>query len=208
MNRIAEYDSDIWNNTDVFTEPSFAILNGKLGSLYCATYDVLCQVASNIQTCTLLSPSSYCNMLMRNNRGVEYDSIQMHILDSDNNDTINGFADRELDVIYEKEVKEITSLRNISSSLLTIANIKSAKFAIVENDMININIHDVIRAGCVPIYIRQEGDDVFWNNIHNTLSLIELKDGKGAAKLITILLNNPDKWTIYRDGLMNMLMKL
>ena len=121
-------------------------------------------------------------------------AIQQHMAST----RINGYAEREFDIIMPKKINEIAALGIMPSTSTT--HLRNSKFCIVEN---MAEIQETLEAGCVPIYIRATGDEKLWQTMSARMKMVELGDGASAAKLITLLLNNPDKWTLYRDGLMN-----
>jgi alpha(1,3/1,4) fucosyltransferase len=62
-------------------------------------------------------------------------------------------------------------------------------------------LYEALELGCIPLYVRSEGDEVYWSWLRSHLTLIELKSWDQAVKLIGLLEAEPSKAQQYRDGL-------
>lgn len=62
-------------------------------------------------------------------------------------------------------------------------------------------LYEALELGCIPLYVRSEGDEVYWSWLRSHLTLIELKSWDQAVKLIELLEAEPSKAQQYRDGL-------
>jgi len=64
-------------------------------------------------------------------------------------------------------------------------------------------LYEALELGCIPLYVRSEGDEIYWSWLRSHLTLIELKSWEQAVKLIGMLELEPAKAQQYRDGLMS-----
>jgi hypothetical protein len=62
-------------------------------------------------------------------------------------------------------------------------------------------LYEALESGCIPLYVRSEGDEVYWSWLRSHLTLIELKSWDQAVKLIGVFELEPAKAQQYRDGL-------
>ena len=56
-------------------------------------------------------------------------------------------------------------------------------------------------SGCIPIYIRQQGDERVWKWLCSRLKLVELLDKEKGGYFMELLVNNPDKGDRYAHGI-------
>ncbi len=69
------------------------------------------------------------------------------------------------------------------------------------NNIETFRLYECLENGVIPIYVRMDGDDAFWNWITSKIKLINLKDWATAKNAITYFINNPDKAELYRTGI-------
>jgi hypothetical protein len=69
------------------------------------------------------------------------------------------------------------------------------------NNIETFRLYECLENGVIPIYVRMDGDDEFWNWITSKIKLINLKDWSTAKNAITYFINNPDKAELYRTGI-------
>jgi len=62
-------------------------------------------------------------------------------------------------------------------------------------------LYEALEFGAIPLYVRTEGDDVYWRWLRKNVPLVELKDWTLAAKLVTTLGAALSKAEQYRTGL-------
>ena len=66
------------------------------------------------------------------------------------------------------------------------------------NNIETFRLYEALEVGTIPIYVRQEGDELFWNKISSKLGLLELENWTQATNVIQIFLNNPDEGEKYQ----------
>lgn len=224
-NRIDSFDSDIWNNKDMFT--LYEINKYNLSDLHKSMYIVACDVLriceSNPKTRTLLAPREYFKRIASMGKNEEIEEIlkYLHKITTYNsvesqNITMPSFSERSLDlgVIYkdgtgisqDDNLEEILKLRN--ESKLPVYNrdldeIKKYKFLYVSKD-IDL-FYNILAGGAIPIYVRSDGekDTAFWSKVKENFSMIECKNAAVASQFIDLLIKNPEKAETYRSGLMS-----
>ena len=86
-----------------------------------------------------------------------------------------------------------------------ISDLSKSKFCPIlrGNNVETFRLYEALEVGCIPIYIRQPDDDLFWKMISDNLSIAEIHTWNGGALFIQDLLNNPDKAEQYRTTLYN-----
>ena len=63
-------------------------------------------------------------------------------------------------------------------------------------------LYEALDHGCIPLYVRCEGDTMFWNWLRTHLSLMEVKTWAQGAKVLELFRANPQKAEQYRLGLL------
>jgi GR25 family glycosyltransferase involved in LPS biosynthesis len=63
-------------------------------------------------------------------------------------------------------------------------------------------LYEALEHGCIPLYVRCEGDTLFWNWLRTHLSLLEVKTWAQGAKVLELFRSNPEKAEQYRMGLL------
>ena len=66
------------------------------------------------------------------------------------------------------------------------------------NNIETFRLYEALEVGTIPIYVRQEGDELFWNKISSKLGLLELENWTQVTNVIQIFLNNPDEGEKYQ----------
>jgi len=66
------------------------------------------------------------------------------------------------------------------------------------NNIETFRLYEALEVGTIPIYVRNEGDKVFWNKISLKLGLLELENWTQAKDVIQNFLDNPDKGEKYQ----------
>ncbi len=69
------------------------------------------------------------------------------------------------------------------------------------NNIETFRLYECLENGVIPIYVRMDGDDEFWNWITSKIKLINLKDWSTAKNAINYFISNPDKAELYRTGI-------
>ena len=214
--RIDTFDSDIWNNYEVFLNEDITRYgDSKLVSLYPAICDVLRQTPSNIETCTLLSPGSYCRMLVNDGRSSECDIVQTYMkgLNTQMQDPSKiEFIDRHTVIIYKEaacnniidtinKLKTVIQCKGTLDKNYAIACNISKLYWIDSLDNIKDEIAHIRTTGCIPIYMRKKDDNSIWAEIKARIPLVELIDCDAVIRFIQVLISSPAKGEMYRRGL-------
>ena len=63
-------------------------------------------------------------------------------------------------------------------------------------------LYEALDHGCIPLYVRCEGDTQFWNWLRTHLHLMEIKSWAQGAKVLELFRSNPQKAEQYRLGLL------
>ena len=63
-------------------------------------------------------------------------------------------------------------------------------------------LYEALEHGCIPLYVRCEGDTLFWNWLRIHLSLMEVKTWAQGAKVLELFRSSPEKAEQYRMGLL------
>jgi len=66
------------------------------------------------------------------------------------------------------------------------------------NNIETFRLYEALEVGTIPIYVRHEGDELFWNKISSKLGLLELENWTQAKDVIQNFLDNPDKGEKYQ----------
>ena len=75
------------------------------------------------------------------------------------------------------------------------------------NNIETYRLYEAIEAGVIPIYVRIEGDELFWKMIHDNLGLIELTSWSDAVECMKELMEYPEEAERYRIGIWSRWMK-
>jgi GR25 family glycosyltransferase involved in LPS biosynthesis len=67
------------------------------------------------------------------------------------------------------------------------------------NNVETFRLYEALEIGCIPIYVRQDGDELFWKAISKNLDITELKNWNEAVSFINEMLDNPEKAEVYRN---------
>jgi hypothetical protein len=63
-------------------------------------------------------------------------------------------------------------------------------------------LYEALEHGCIPLYVRCEGDTLFWNWLRMHLQIMEVKTWAQGAKVLELFCSNPEKAEQYRMGLL------
>lgn len=69
------------------------------------------------------------------------------------------------------------------------------------NNVETFRLYEALEAGTIPIYVRNEGDDNFWEVISKKLGLVKLTSWENAVEFIKTLLSDTNRAEIYRQEL-------
>ena len=69
------------------------------------------------------------------------------------------------------------------------------------NNIETFRMYECLEAGTIPIYVRTEGDDGFWEVISKKLGLVKLSSWENAIEFIKTLLSDTNRAEIYRQEL-------
>lgn len=215
FNRIDSYDSDIWNNNDVYKvskpdgfQPMVTPLS--IPSLYPIICDVLRQIPSSRETCTLLGPGSYIRMLVEEKRGseVEFMKIFLEHLQIEMKMPATVPFGRRIDTLVldgaaSGEVRrDCTAISVVESSGENYIKscLMSKMFLIRGDEDVGALMRHIAATGSVPIYVRHDGDEGWWKEVRERIGLVELRDWNAANRFISILLADSEKGEKYRWG--------
>jgi GR25 family glycosyltransferase involved in LPS biosynthesis len=70
------------------------------------------------------------------------------------------------------------------------------------NNCETFRLYEALEHGCIPLYVRTEGDTAYWQWLRRHLTLVELPDWNAAAHLVRHLEAAPDAAEQYRQGLL------
>lgn len=216
FDRVDSFDSDIWNNNEVFSQADreCGTIYGARQSLYPVLSDVLRQVPSDVQTRNLLEPVQYMQAVVES-EGDEMEFLRTFskILENEVHDpamiriwqrkNVCCIADGDYG-INESVLAEICGegvkvVRNVASDS---AYVYAKLFAIHPAMPVQDIIDRVDMTGCIPLYLRAEGDDVFWGKLREKLPVMELRTTEAVRKFIAILAGDLKKAEMYRAGLL------
>lgn len=210
FDRVDQFDSDIWNNTDVFSDIDRASgqIYGTRLSLYPVFSDVLRQAPSDIQTRSLLTPMRYTQIVARDSQSEqEFMQGYIRILENESRNPVavrmwqrrnvcvstthaDCGPDVRVDVVEGVDEMETKCIRAkmflVNSSSMTIGTV----------------IRMMKRTGCIPIYVRTDGDDLFWSELQRAVPIVQLVSWEACRRFVHILLRDLRKAEVYRAGLM------
>jgi hypothetical protein len=83
------------------------------------------------------------------------------------------------------------------------ALLQQTKFAPVPrgNNHETFRLYEALEHGCIPLYVRTAGDELYWAWLKDNLDLVELRSWDAASALVDHLSKNPAKAEMYRQGL-------
>lgn len=212
FNRVDTYDSDIWNNNDVYKvslpkELQQMVTPLSISSLYPIICDVLRQIPSSRETCTLLGPGSYIHMLIDEKRQGEIQFMKQFL------DQLQVEMERPAAVPFGRRVdtlvcgeggavKECTAISVVESSgeNYTKSCLMSKMFYVGDMDVDSVMRH-IIAVGAVPIYVRRNDDEERWKELRSRFGLVELHSWTAVNRFILILLEDVEKGEKYRWGI-------
>jgi hypothetical protein len=92
---------------------------------------------------------------------------------------------------------------NMSNKDKYLFDLSNSKFCPIlrGNNVETFRLYEALEAGSIPIYIRQEGDELFWKMIQNNLDIKEINNWEEALNLIEQLIDTPDIAEHYRNTL-------
>lgn len=70
------------------------------------------------------------------------------------------------------------------------------------NNVETFRLYECLEAGTIPLYVRQEGDDLFWKFISDNLGLRELSDWQEAKGMMMEFMNNEEEAEKYRTNIL------
>jgi GR25 family glycosyltransferase involved in LPS biosynthesis len=213
FNRIDKYDSDIWNNIDTYKVSipkgfQHMVTQLDIQSIYPLICDVLRQIPSNRETCTLLSPGSFIHMLNQEKRVGEMEFVKQFLTQLQVEMKMPALIpfERRIDSIVCKGGEmlpiDCTAISVVESSgeNYNKSCLMSKMFFVGESDIDSIVKH-IASVGSVPIYLRCDGDEKRWEELRSRLGLVELRNWTVANKFISILLEQEEKGEKYRWGI-------
>ena len=216
FDRVDSFDSDIWNNNEVFSQGDreSGAIYGVRQSLYPVMTDVLRQVSSDIQTRTLLEPAQYMQALAEGNEIVFLQTFSK-ILENEVTDpaTIRIWQRKNVCCIAEGD----TGINDTVLAEICGEDVKIVRVPVVDMERACVyaklfavhpamSIQEIVErvdvTGCIPLYLRAEGDDVFWGQLRGTLPIMELRTEGAVQKFVQILQRDLRKAEMYRAGLL------
>jgi hypothetical protein len=63
-------------------------------------------------------------------------------------------------------------------------------------------LYEALEHGAIPLYVRSEGDTLFWNWLQTHLQIMEVKTWAQGAKVLELFRSSPEKAEQYRVGLL------
>jgi len=212
--RVDTYDSDIWNNVDMYKVPvpkDFQPMVTPLSipSVYPMVCDVLRQIPSSRETCTLLSPGPFLHMLSQEKRLGEMAFVKQFLeqLQADMVMPARISFGRRTDAMVckggELSAGDCTAISIVESSgeNYNKSCLMSKMFFVGKDDDVHSIVKRTANFGAVPIYVRRDGDEVFWGELRGRLGLVELRTWTTANTFISILLEQVEKGERYRWGI-------
>lgn len=68
-------------------------------------------------------------------------------------------------------------------------------------------LYEALEHGAIPLYVRSEGDTLFWNWLQTHLQIMEVKTWAQGAKVLELFRRNPEKAEHYRTGIQEQWLK-
>jgi GR25 family glycosyltransferase involved in LPS biosynthesis len=89
---------------------------------------------------------------------------------------------------------------NMTGATKYLADLEKSKFCPIPrgNNVETFRLYEALEAGTIPIYVRQPGDALFWEQLHKHLEMVELDSWTDAVKFMQHLLDNADQAEKYR----------
>jgi GR25 family glycosyltransferase involved in LPS biosynthesis len=215
FDRVDSFDSDIWNNNEVFSQVDHecGTIYGARQSLYPVLSDVLRQVPSDVQTRSLLEPEQYMRAVVGDEGGeMEFLRTFAKILENEVRDpaSIRIWQRKNVCCIAEGDsgINESVLAEICGDDVKVVrvatdgAYVYAKLFAVHPAMTVQEIIDRVDMTGCIPLYLRAEGDDVFWGQLRGTLPVMELRTVDAVRKFIAILQRDLKKAEMYRAGLL------
>jgi hypothetical protein len=63
-------------------------------------------------------------------------------------------------------------------------------------------LYEALELGAIPLYVRQEGDEMYFKYLSNMLPILNVESWEYASKLMGHMINNPELMEKYRDNLL------
>lgn len=89
---------------------------------------------------------------------------------------------------------------NMTRATKYLGDLEKSKFCPIPrgNNVETFRLYEALEAGTIPIYVRQPGDALFWEQLHKHLEMVELDSWTSAVKFMRRLLDNADETEKYR----------
>ena len=64
-------------------------------------------------------------------------------------------------------------------------------------------LYEALEHGCIPLYVRVAGDDLYWAWLRHNLTLMEIKEWAHVPQVIAMFQKNPGQAELYRTGILD-----
>ena len=71
------------------------------------------------------------------------------------------------------------------------------------NNAETFRLYEALDHGAIPLYVRTEGDEVYWSWLRTHLNLLELSSWDQVPMVLELFRKFPEKGEGYRTGLLN-----
>jgi GR25 family glycosyltransferase involved in LPS biosynthesis len=89
---------------------------------------------------------------------------------------------------------------NMTTESKYLADLEKSKFCPIPrgNNAETFRLYEALETGTIPIYVRQNGDELFWEQLRTHLEMVELESWAAAVSFMQRLLDNVDEAEQYR----------
>ena len=85
-----------------------------------------------------------------------------------------------------------------------VGEVLNSKFIVCPGGMNpeTFRLYEALELGAIPLYVRQEGDDIYFKYLSNMLPILNVESWEYASKLMGHMINTPELMEKYRDNLL------
>jgi GR25 family glycosyltransferase involved in LPS biosynthesis len=86
-----------------------------------------------------------------------------------------------------------------------VGEVLNSKFIVCPGGMNpeTFRLYEALELGAIPIYVRQEGDDIYFKYLSNMIPILNMGSWDYASKVIGHMINTPDLMEKYRESILN-----
>jgi hypothetical protein len=70
------------------------------------------------------------------------------------------------------------------------------------NNTETFRLYEALEHGAIPLYVRTEGDDIYWAWLKGRLTLLEIRSWNEVPRVLELFRKSPEKAEQYRAGLL------